>query len=74
MTIEKLFKRARGLKEDDHHYFQEMVINSDNLIHIFVRAKENEEHILGAVCRASANLGMALTKTRNAVSQVEAAA
>lgn len=73
VTIENLFKKARGLAPDGHHYFQEMVINSDNLIHIFMRAKSNEEHVACFVCRRSANLGMALTKARQALPVVEGA-
>jgi hypothetical protein len=72
-SIEKMFKKARGLRDDEHHYFNEMIINSDNLIHIFLRAKRNEEQVLGLVCRKSANLGMALTKARAAITSVEAA-
>jgi hypothetical protein len=73
VTIEKLFKKQRGLKDDGHHYFQDMIVNSDNLIHIFLRGKRNEEHVLGVVCRRSENLGMALTKARAIVPEVEAA-
>ncbi|WP_374008255.1 hypothetical protein [Delftia lacustris] len=72
--IEKLFKRARGLKEDDHHYFQEIVVNSDNLIHVFLRGKLNPEYVAVFVCRRTANLGMALTKARMAMPDLEAAA
>jgi hypothetical protein len=71
-TIEKMFKKARGLKDDGHHYFQEMIVNSDNLIHVFLRGQKNEEHVLGLVCRKSANLGMVLTKARAVVGPVEA--
>lgn len=35
VTIENLFKKARGVALDNHHYFQEIMVNSDNLIHIF---------------------------------------
>ncbi len=70
--IESIFKKARGLKEDGHHYFQEIIINSDNLIHVFLRGK-NEEHVACFVCRRSANLGMALTKARGAMPALEAA-
>lgn len=73
-TIEALFKKARGLKDDGHHYFQDIIVNSDNLIHIFLRGKSNEDHVLGLVCRKSANLGMALSKARGMVPEVEAAA
>ncbi len=71
-TIESIFKKARGLKEDGHHYFQEIIVNSDNMIHIFIRAK-NEQQVACFVCRRSANLGMALTKSRSAVPLLEAA-
>jgi hypothetical protein len=71
VSIEKLFKQARGLADDGHHYFQEIVVNSDNLIHVFIRGKTNEEHVLGFVCRKSANLGMVLTKARAIVPEIE---
>lgn len=73
VTIEKLFKKARGLKDDDHHYFKEMVVISDNLYHVFIRGEKNEEHVLGVVSRRSANLGMVLTKARSMIGPVEAA-
>ncbi len=72
-TIEKLFKRARGLKQDDYHYFQEIIVNSDNLVHIFMRGKRFAEYVFVFVCRKSANLGMALTKARMCLPDLEAA-
>ncbi|WP_399678407.1 hypothetical protein [Xenophilus sp.] len=72
--IEKMFKRARGLSDDGHHYFQEIVVNSDNLIHVFLRGKRNPEYVAVFVCRRTANLGMALTKARIAMPDLEAAA
>ncbi len=72
--IEKLFKRARGLKDDGYHYFQEIVVNSDNLIHVFLRSKINPEYVAVFVCRRTANLGMALTKARIAMPDLEVAA
>lgn len=72
--IETLFKRARGLPEDGgHHYFQEIIINSDNLVHLFLRGKRHQDYVMVLVCRRSANLGMALTKARLAMPLVEAA-
>jgi hypothetical protein len=70
--IESIFKKARGLQEDGHHYFQEFIINSDNLIHVFLRGK-NEEQVACFVCRRSANLGMALTKARGSMPALESA-
>lgn len=70
--IEKIFKKARGLKEDGHHYFQEIIVQSDNLIHVFLRGR-NEQQVACFVCRISANLGMALTKARSSMPSLEAA-
>ena len=72
VAIENMFKKARGV-EDNMHYFNEMIVNSDNLIHIFIRGKQNQEHVVGFVCRKSANLGMALTKSRSSMPVLEAA-
>lgn len=72
-AIEKAFKQVRGVAEDDHHYFQEILVISDNLIHVFQRCKRHPDMVLAAVCRASANLGMVLTKARTSLSAVEAA-
>ncbi len=69
--IETIFKKARGLQDDGHHYFQEFIVNSDNLIHLFLRGK-NQEQVACFVCRKSANLGMALTKARAAMPTLEA--
>ncbi len=72
--IESMFKKSRGVEDDGHHYFQEMIVMSDNLIHVFMRSKANEDHILVLVCRKSANLGMVLTKSRGCLPAVEKAA
>ncbi len=74
VAIERMFKKARGMENDDSHYFQEMIVNSDNLIHLFVRAKTNPEHVACFVCRRTANLGMILTKGRQQMNELEAAA
>lgn len=71
--IEKLFRRSRGVADDGHHYFQEIIVNSDNLIHVFIRGKANPEYVAVFVCRRSANLGMVLTKSRLAMPQLESA-
>jgi len=71
--IEKLFKKARGVADDGHHYFQEIVVNSDNLIHVFLRGKKYPDYVATFVCRKTANLGMALTKARMAMPELESA-
>ena len=71
--IERMFKKSRGVSDDGHHYFQEIIVNSENLIHVFLRGKTNPEYVAVFVCRKTANLGMALTKARLAMPKLEAA-
>lgn len=73
VAIENMFKKARGLKADDHHYFQEMLIFSDNLLHVFIRCSKNPNHVVTFVCRKNANIGMALAKTRMSMPSIEEA-
>jgi len=69
--IENMFKKARGVA-DSRHYFQEMVVLSENLLHLFARCKSNEDHVVVFVCRKSANMGMVLTKARGVIPSLEA--
>jgi len=62
--IEDMFKKMRGQEHDKKHYFQEIIVNSDNLVHVFLRSKVNQAYVLCVVCRISVNMGMALTRTR----------
>ncbi len=73
VAIEQMFKRIRGVEEDDHHYFQEVIVNSDNLIHVFMRGKTNIDTVLVIVCRGKANLGMVMARSRLGLGDVEKA-
>lgn len=73
VAIERIFHRARGLTADTHHhYFQEIIVNSDNLVHVFLRGKRQMQ-VACFVCRKGANLGMVLTKARAVAPDLEAA-
>jgi len=71
--IENMFKKARGTSADARHYFQEMVVNSENLLHLFLRCKGNEDLVAVFVCRKSANMGMVMTKGKAVLPTLEAA-
>ncbi len=73
MLIESMFKKARGLPDDDHHYFQEIIVVSDNLLHVFLRGKKYPDYVAVFVCKKTANLGMALTKARMGIPEIELA-
>ena len=71
VAIENMFKRSRGIKSDSGHYFQEMLIFSENLVHMFLRCKKNPNHVVIFVCRKSANVGMVIAKSRMAMPSVD---
>ena len=72
-AIEKLFNKSRGIPQNDgKHYFQEIIVFSQNLLHVFLRGKKNQSHALVYVCRASANIGMVIAKSRSSLAAVEA--
>lgn len=73
VEIERLFDKSRGITGSHTHYFREIVVFSTNLIHVFLRGKKNNDHALVLVCRASANVGMVIAKSRMVLSSVEAA-
>jgi len=70
-AIENMFKRARGIKADGQHYFQEIVVFSDNLLHMFLRCKKNINHVIVFVSRKSANVGMVIAKSRIALTSID---
>lgn len=73
-TIEKLFRKSRGQPESGAHYFKEIIVFSENLLHVFARAKKKNDQAVVFVCRASANVGMVLSKSRQAATEIEAEA
>jgi len=73
VAIEDHFKAARGQKKDDTHFFQEIIVFSENLIHVFVRTKAYPEHVIVFISRKNANIGMVLTKARMAIEPITAA-
>ncbi|MDX8354920.1 tyrosine-protein phosphatase [Cognatiyoonia sp. IB215182] len=69
VQIENIFKGARGSK-DENHYFNEILVFSENLIHMFMRTKSYPNHVVCFVCRKSANPGMVMTKARMSLEEV----
>ena len=71
VEIERLFDKSRGIQGRNHHYFNEIVVFSTNLIHVFVRSKKNPDHVSVFVTRISANVGMVLVRSRAAAASLE---
>lgn len=70
--IERLWNKARGI-QSSAHYFNEIIVFSTNLIHVFLRGRKNPNHAACFVSRADANVGMVLSRSRAVMNKVEAA-
>lgn len=68
--IEDMWKERRGI-ERDRHYFQEIVVNSDNLIHLFLRSQANQDIVAVIVCRRDTKVGMVFAQARIVMKQLE---
>jgi hypothetical protein len=75
VEIERLFDRSRGItnRAEGMHYFNEIVVFSTHLIHVFLRSKKNHNHVVVFVTRISANIGMVLARARLSMSALDAA-
>ncbi|OIJ63753.1 hypothetical protein [Streptomyces mangrovisoli] len=68
VMIEDVFKERRNTT-NDNHFFQEILVNSDNLTHLFVRMNEQQDVVAVVVCRKSVNVGMLFAQTRRVVKE-----
>ncbi|CAM5289517.1 MULTISPECIES: hypothetical protein [Streptomyces] len=66
VMIEDVFKERRGITSDNH-FFQEILVNSENLTHLFVRLTEQQDVVAVVVCRKSVNVGMLFAQVRRVV-------
>ncbi|MFG2450605.1 hypothetical protein [Streptomyces sp. M41(2017)] len=64
--IEDVFKERRGV-ETDQHFFQEILVNSENLTHLFVRMNDQQDVVAVVVCRKAVNVGMLFAQVRRVV-------
>ena len=62
-TIENHFKIRRN-DTRERHYFQEILVNSDNLTHLFMRTGSNPDLVISVASPRSVNLGMMFAQTR----------
>ncbi|MET7454737.1 hypothetical protein ABZT03_23160 [Streptomyces sp. NPDC005574] len=66
VMIEDVFKERRGVASDNH-FFQEILVNSENLTHLFVRMNDQQDVVAVVVCRKSVNVGMLFAQVRRVV-------
>jgi hypothetical protein len=58
--------------KSDRHYFQEMVVNSDDLVHVFLRSVRHQDLVAVVVCRRVTNMGMLFAQARVVLRQMDA--
>ncbi|WP_340687094.1 hypothetical protein LCL61_13135 [Amycolatopsis coloradensis] len=66
VMIENIFKERRGVSSAEH-YFQEILVNSANLTHLFIRNNHNADVVAVVVCPKSVNIGMLFAGTRRVI-------
>ncbi|WP_406864691.1 hypothetical protein ABZO31_31285 [Streptomyces sp. HUAS MG47] len=66
VMIEDVFKERRGIASDNH-FFQEILVNSENLTHLFIRMNDQQDVVAVVVCRKTVNVGMLFAQTRRVV-------
>ncbi|GAB3527510.1 hypothetical protein [Phytohabitans suffuscus] len=71
VMIEDIFKKRRGI-QTAQHYFRELLVNSENLIHLFLRSTVADDMVAVVVCRRSANVGMVFAQARTVLRGLDA--
>lgn len=69
-ALSSMFQELEEGVEDNDDFFQEILLVSDELLHVFLRQKTEETLVLLLICRISANLGMVLTRGRSHLQQL----
>jgi hypothetical protein len=72
VMIEDIWRQRRGVSEGPH-YFQEVLVNSSNLVHLFMRSAANADIVAVVVCRRAVNIGMLLAQARIVLREMDAA-
>jgi hypothetical protein len=73
VQVENMWKERRGTTgtgTGDRHYFQEVLVQSDNLVHLFMRSQSNEDLVGVVVCRRPVNVGLLFTMARQGMHEL----
>jgi hypothetical protein len=69
--VEQMRKGQRGVT-DDGHYFQEIVVNSTNSVHLFLRSTGYPDIAVGIVCTTDVKVGLLFAQARRIVRDFDA--
>ena len=70
--IESLWNQARGVSEGGK-YFKEILINSDNLVHLFLRSTSDSDVAAVIICTRQVSIGMLFAQARAVMKEYDAA-
>jgi len=70
--IEALWNQYRGASEGGN-YFKEILVNSDNLVHLFLRSASNPEVTAVIICTRQVSIGMLFAQARAVLKEYDAA-
>uniref|UniRef100_UPI00259BADAA hypothetical protein n=1 Tax=uncultured Thermomonospora sp. TaxID=671175 RepID=UPI00259BADAA len=68
--IEELWKQHRGTP-DTGHYFNEILVNSENLVHLFLRSRTNPDIVAVVICTRQVNVSMLFAQARRVFKELE---
>jgi hypothetical protein len=72
LQIEELWNRVRGVT-DGGRYFKEILVNSDNLVHLFTRSTTNPDIVAVVICTRQVSIGMLFAQARQVMREFEMA-
>ncbi len=71
--LEELWREQRGLEDEDGYFhFEEILIYSRHLVHLFIRSNSKPEIVAGVACRRDVNLGMLFAQARRVMRELDA--
>ena len=68
--IRDVFAERNG--KGERQYFQEMLVNSDELVHLFLRSNRHQDLVAVIVCKRVSNIGMLFAQARVVMKQMDA--
>jgi hypothetical protein len=72
VQIEGLWKQYRGQTEGGH-YFKEILVNSDHMVHLFMRSTSDPDIAAAVICTREVSAGMLFAQARQVMREYEAA-
>jgi hypothetical protein len=69
--VEQMRKEQRGVI-DDRHYFQEILVNSSNMVHFFLRSQRYSDIAVAVVCTKNVKIGLLFAQARGIMRDFDA--